>query len=197
MFTIIRNRETVRSDFVFTCDRLTRLVVEFALSLLPYESKTVITPTGDEFVGLSWASSICGVAVIRSGESMEDALRSVCGPVRIGKILIQKNTEENSRDLIYARLPEDVSSRKVLLMDPVASSGRTIIRAMKVLLKSGVPEENVILVTLVASRRAVCSILAAFPGLTICVGEVDEAVKGDYVVPGLGTFGDRYYGTDI
>lgn len=37
------------------------------------------------------ASKICGVSVVRSGESMESGLRAVCKNVAIGKVLIQRD----------------------------------------------------------------------------------------------------------
>jgi len=196
MFTIIRDCKTTRSDFVFHANRLTRLLVEFGLSFLPYEETQVVTPTGDAYEGLKFKSNICGVSIIRSGEAMEDALRSVCRAVRIGKILIQRNKDSDRRELIYARLPEDVASRHVILMDPVAASGKTVLRAMEILLEKGVPEENIVFVTLIASQPALLRLAKAYPATTICVGEVDTSTQNALVYPGLGQFGDRYFGTE-
>jgi len=51
----------------------------------------VITPTEEEYKGVEWATGLCGVSIIRAGESMEAGLRAVCKSVRIGKILIQRD----------------------------------------------------------------------------------------------------------
>ena len=172
-------------------------MVEFGLSFLPFKEQNVVTPTGDVYSGLAFTESLCGVAIIRSGEAMEDALRSVCRSVRIGKILIQRNAEQPEvRDLIYARLPDDIADRRVILMDPITASGLTILRAMRVLIDSGVPEENIIFITLIASRLALVRFAAAFPAATVCVGEIDADCESGLVLPGLGTFGDRYFGTE-
>eukprot|EP00958_Prasinococcus_capsulatus_P004631 scaffold431_cov315-Prasinococcus_capsulatus_cf.AAC.12 len=50
----------------------------------------VITPTGQKYVGVDFAKRICGVSLIRSGESMENALRACCKGVKIGKILVDR-----------------------------------------------------------------------------------------------------------
>jgi uridine kinase len=51
MNTIIRNKLTSRVDFAFFTERLSCLIIEFALSLLPFKERKVITPTGCEYLG--------------------------------------------------------------------------------------------------------------------------------------------------
>jgi len=62
-------------DFVFYADRLIRLVVEKGLGLLPFSREVVITPTEEAYFGVQFVQGIIGVSIIRSGESMESALR--------------------------------------------------------------------------------------------------------------------------
>ena len=90
MHTIIRDRTTGLTDFAFYADRLNRLVVEAGLGQLPFAEKTVVTPTGHPYVGVDFAKKLCGVSIIRSGESMEPALRACCKGIKIGKILIHR-----------------------------------------------------------------------------------------------------------
>ena len=67
-------------------------VVEAGLGHLPFTEKTVITPTGRQYVGVDFAKKLCGVSIIRSGESMENALRACCKGIKIGKILVHRYT---------------------------------------------------------------------------------------------------------
>jgi len=87
--TIIRDQDSSRSDFVFSADRLIRLVVEEGLNQLPYKEVDVMTPNGEKYEGLAFQKGSCGVSIIRSGEAMEQGLRDCCRSIRIGKILIQ------------------------------------------------------------------------------------------------------------
>lgn len=57
---------------------------------LPFAEHTVITPTGSQYVGVNFAKKLCGVSIIRSGESMENALRACCKGIKIGKILVHR-----------------------------------------------------------------------------------------------------------
>ncbi len=75
MHTIIRDKDTPRNDFVFYSDRLIRLVVEHGLGFLPFSHVTVQTPTAEDYQGVAFSNRLRGVSIIRSGESMENALR--------------------------------------------------------------------------------------------------------------------------
>ncbi|XP_020089370.1 uridine kinase-like protein 4 isoform X2 [Ananas comosus] len=118
MHTLIRDAETTKHDFIFYADRLIRLVVEHGLGHLPFKEKQVITPTGAVYTGVEFCRRLCGISVIRSGESMENALRACCKGIKIGKILIHREGD-NGQQLIYQNLPKDISDRHVLLLDPI------------------------------------------------------------------------------
>ncbi|XP_040867120.1 uridine kinase-like protein 1, chloroplastic isoform X1 [Glycine max] len=122
MHTLIRDRDLSKHDFVFYSDRLIRVVVEHGLGYLPFTEKQVITPTGSIYTGVDFCKKLCGVSIIRSGESMENALRACCKGIKIGKILIHREGGDETQ-LIYEKLPKDISERHVLLMDPVLGTG--------------------------------------------------------------------------
>ena len=52
IMTILRDQDTPRGDFIFYADRLSTLVVEKALSFIPYQGKSVRTPVGIEYEGM-------------------------------------------------------------------------------------------------------------------------------------------------
>ncbi|CAO3586960.1 unnamed protein product [Absidia cylindrospora] len=119
LMTIVRAKSTPRADFIFYADRIIRLLVEEGLNHLPVLNKDVETPTGVDYHGLSFLGRICGVSIMRAGEAMEQGLRECCRSVRIGKILIQRDEETHLPKLFYAKLPNDISSRYCLLLDPM------------------------------------------------------------------------------
>lgn len=126
------NRNTTRSDFKFYADRLIRLVIEESLNQLPYTSCTVTTPTGAEYHGLKYRSGNCGVSIVRSGEAMEQGLRDCCRSIRIGKILVESDAETHVAKVVYARFPDDIARRQVLLMYPIMSTGNTVVQVSKI-----------------------------------------------------------------
>jgi len=185
---ILRDKNTSRSDFVFYADRLIRLVVEEGLNQLPYEEVTITTPTGDQYQGLKFLKGNCGVSIVRSGEAMEQGLRDCCRSIRIGKILVQKDEDTHDARVVYAKFPEDIAMRKVLLMYPIMSTGNTIIKAITVLKDHGVNESNIFLLNLFCTPQAAKLVVKSFPELTILTTEVHPIAPTH--------FGQKYFGTD-
>lgn len=124
---IIRDRNTERGDFIFYSNRIIRLLVEEGLNHLPTIEHDVTTPVGRTYSGLLFQGKICGVSIMRAGEAMEQGLRDCCRSVRIGKILIQRDEETAQPKLFYDKLPEDISQRWVLLLDPMFATGRCLV----------------------------------------------------------------------
>jgi len=198
LHTYIRNRETARDEFVFYSKRLIRLVIEFSLSLLPYETVSVSTPQGIQYEGRRCTvKKICGVSILRAGETMEQALSEVCKDIRIGKILIQTNWDSGEPELYYLRLPKDIKDYQVILMDATVATGAAAMMAIRVLLDHDVPEENINLVSLLMAESGVHTIAYAFPRVKIVTTAVDPEINDKFhVLPGIGNFGDRYFGTE-
>ncbi|KAK8137663.1 hypothetical protein PG984_003156 [Apiospora sp. TS-2023a] len=191
---MIRDRNTDRADFIFYSNRIIRLLVEEGLNHLPIVEQTVTTPVGRTYAGLQFQGKICGVSIMRAGESMEQGLRDCCRSVRIGKILIQRDEETSMPKLFYDKLPEDIADRWVLLLDPMFATGGSAIMAVDVLKSRGVPEERILFLNLIASPQGIKNFATQFPKLRVVTAFVDQGLdEKNYIIPGLGDFGDRYY----
>ena len=163
------------------------------------------TPTGATYVGVDFAKKLCGVSVIRSGESMENALRACCKGIKIGKILVHRTAgdrcasgaADGEQELIYEKLPRDIADRHVLLMDPILGSGNSASRAIRVLLDRGVDEGRILFLTLIAAPEGIHRVCGSFPRLKLVTSEIDSGVDpaSGAVTPGIGEFGDRYFST--
>ncbi|KAH8300790.1 uracil phosphoribosyltransferase homolog [Drosophila serrata] len=188
LLTILRDKNTTRSDFKFYADRLIRLVIEESLNQLPYTHCDVETPTGAIYEGLKYRSGNCGVSIIRSGEAMEQGLRDCCRSIRIGKILVESDANTHEARVVYARFPDDIGSRQVLLMYPIMSTGNTVLQAVNVLREHGVPESCIILSNLFCTPMAARTVVNAFPKLKILTSELHPVAPNH--------FGQKYFGTD-
>ncbi|NXH46555.1 UCKL1 protein, partial [Dicaeum eximium] len=221
MHTIIRNKDTTRDEFIFYSKRLMRLLIEHALSFLPLKSVTVETPQGTTYEGKRFhRQRITGVSILRAGETMEQALTAVCKDIRLGKILIQTNLDTGEPEvgaaslarghgrwhltslpfppqLHYLRLPKEISEDYVILMDSTVSTGAAAMMAVRVLLDHDVQEDRIFLLSLLMAEMGVHSVAYAFPRVHIITTAVDKRVNEEFhIIPGIGNFGDRYFGTD-
>jgi uracil phosphoribosyltransferase len=197
LHTIVRDRNATRQDLVFYAGRIMRLLIECALDQLPYAPCNVQTPVGETYEGLRLASPVCGVSVIRAGDSMEGELRSAWPSIRIGKILIQRDKATKLPHLYYSALPHDIAERHVLMLDPMLATGGTALKAIEVLLDHGVAENNIIFINLIAAPEGIAAVRRRHPELPIVTSSVEQRLNQDaYMIPGIGDFGDRYFGTD-
>ncbi|PQE16583.1 uracil phosphoribosyltransferase protein [Rutstroemia sp. NJR-2017a BBW] len=196
LLTMIRDKNTQRADFIFYSNRIIRLLVEEGLNHLPVVEHTITTPVGRTYAGVQFQGKICGVSIMRAGEAMEQGLRDCCRSVRIGKILIQRDEETSLPKLFYDKLPEDIASRWVLLLDPMFATGGSAIMAVDVLMSRGVPENRILFLNLIASPEGIETFAKKFPKVRVVTAFVDQvrcSPKPNEVIPGLGDFGDRFY----
>jgi len=197
LMTIIRDKNTKRNDFIFYSDRINRLLVEAGLNCLPTREKVVETRTGETYIGSEFVGKICAVPIIRAGLSMQNVIREVAKKIRIAHILIQRD-EETAKPIFFKDwLPDDIESRYVLILDPMLATGGSANETIKSLKLKGVTEEKIIFINLVAAPEGIEAVFAAYPNIRIITAEVDEGLDANaYIVPGLGDFGDIYFGTD-
>lgn len=196
MHTIIRDRQGSRADFVACSHRIIQLLLEASVELLPFDKRDVTTPVGETYLGLSLAARLCAVSVIRAGESMETEVRDLLPGVRIGKILIQRDKATKLPTLYYSHLPDDIAERHVLLLEPMLATGGSALAALGVLLAAGVAEDNIIFVNFLAAPEGIEVVSQAHPGVRIVTSSIEDRLNDNaYMVPGIGDFGDRYFGT--
>lgn len=197
LLTIIRNKETKRNDFIFYADRINRLLIEEGLNFLPTREKVIETRMGSKYTGSEFVGKICAVPIIRAGLSMENSIREVAKRIRIAHILIQRN-EETAEPIFFKEwLPDDIDTRYVFILDPMLATGGSAIETIRTLKKRGVEEEKIIFINLVAAPEGIEAVLSAFPNIRIITAEIDEGLdERAYILPGLGDFGDIYFGTD-
>lgn len=141
---------------------------------------------------------------------MEQGLRDCCRSIRIGKILVESDAETHVAKVVYARFPDDIARRQVLLMYPIMSTGNTVVQvrfcfgsvescqnsffilqplqAVNVLKEHGVPENCIILSNLFCTPMAAKTIISAFPEMKILTSELHPVAPNH--------FGQRYFGTD-
>ena len=90
-----------------------------------------------------------------------------------------------------------MEKRRVILVDPMLATGGSAKSAIAVMRQEGIHEQNIIFCCMVASPEGIDNVMKSYPLVRILVGEVDRGLNDKkYIVPGLGDFGDRFYGTD-
>eukprot|EP01035_Chromulina_nebulosa_P017301 gene17301-22838_t len=141
---------------------------------------TITTPTNIEVNGSTIdISNVVAISIIRAGDSLLDSFTTIVPEALVGKILIQRNESTAEPMLYYSKFP-NLINKKIYLLDPMLATGGSAIAAIKELISNGL--EN---------------IFKEFPDITIVTGCIDEGLnEKKYIIPGLGDYGDRFYGTN-
>lgn len=114
----------------------------------------------------------------------------------VGFIIITKNDETDDNQLIYTKLPTDISNKKVLLVDALISTGERSSTAIKSLLYHGIQEENITVISILSAEKNITKLLHFYPKIKLVTATVDHIIDTHHESsPGIGDFGDRYFGT--
>ncbi|CEF59313.1 Uridine kinase [Strongyloides ratti] len=195
--TKIRNRECSREEFIFYSDRILSLLIEESMNHIPYIDHLVTMANGKVVCGRKKNVELCGISIMRAGETLEKALRNVIKDCKMGKMLIQTNEVSKEPELYYLRFPKNVNKYKILLLDATVASGAAAMMAIRILLDHDINEEDIILCSLLMAEPGVHALAYAFPKVKLVTAAIDKEINENFhVLPGLGNFGDRYYGTE-
>lgn len=189
----LRDRETRPEAFRRAARRISVLLAAEALRDAPCSSVTVTTPIGPA-AGQRLVSNIVVVPVLRAGLGMLDAVLELVPNARVGHIGLQRDEMTAIASRYYSKLPAGMDGGVVLMIDPMLATGGSAVAALQLLAEAGATSTRI--VCIVAAPEGIAHVEAHFPDVSIYTPVVDRALNEQkYIVPGLGDFGDRLYGT--
>jgi uracil phosphoribosyltransferase len=160
---------------------------------VPSTAATVATPLGAAS-GRRVAGDVVVVPVLRAGLGMLDAILDLAPQARVGHIGLQRDEMTAVASQYYAKFPARLDASFVLMVDPMLATGGSAIAALELLERAGARRVNV--VCIVAAPEGVAALEQRFPEVHIFTPVIDERLNANkFIVPGLGDFGDRLYGT--
>jgi uracil phosphoribosyltransferase len=189
----LRHRDTPPEAFRRLATRISMLLVAEALRGLPTRGAVVPTPLA-ESEGRRIDARVVVVPVLRAGLGMLDAVLSLVPAARVGYIGLQRDETTAIASRYYSKLPDDLGASRVLVVDPMLATGGSAVAALRLLDEAGA--RDLALVCIVAAPEGIAAVERVFPGVSIFTPAVDIGLdERKYIVPGLGDFGDRLYGT--
>jgi uracil phosphoribosyltransferase len=189
----LRHRDTRPEAFRRLARRISMLMAVEALRDL--ETRTVAVPTPvAEAGGRRVSTEVVAVPVLRAGLGMLEAVLDLLPSARVGHIGLQRDEVTALPSQYYSKLPPDLAHCLVLVIDPMLATGGSAVAALRLLHDAGA--RDVRLLCIVAAPEGVRAVERSFPEVRIFTPVIDEGLnERKYIVPGLGDFGDRLYGT--
>ena len=192
LLTSLRDQTTPPDEFRQLARTLSLTVVLEATRDLRTERRRVATPL-EETDGADLAGTLVAVPILRAGLSMADAVLDLFPRVEVGHLGLERDHETLRPRTYYARMPR-LAGRDVLLLDPMLATGGSAIRAAEILRDSGAASLRMACV--VAAPEGVRAVQESVPDMPIFAAALDRRLdERGYILPGIGDFGDRLYGT--
>ena len=189
----LRDKHTPFDQFRRVATRISVLLATEALRDVPTSTSTVDTPLGPADARRV-AADVVVVPVLRAGLGMLDAVLDLVPSARVGYIGLQRDERTAVASQYYSKLPQGLRDSYVLMIDPMLATGGSASAALDLLRDAGA--SRVRIVCIVAAPEGVKVVEHNHPDVSIYTPVVDSHLNAQkYIVPGLGDFGDRLYGT--
>ena len=189
----LRDVRTQPPEFRRAADRISVLLAAEALKDVPSRLHTVETPLGPA-EGLVVGGDVVVVPVLRAGLGMLDAVLELLPAARVGHIGLQRDEATAIASKYYTKLPRELGDSYVLMIDPMLATGGSAVAAIDLLKAAGA--RTLRMICIVAAPEGVALVEQHHPDVEVYTPVIDRELNPHkYIVPGLGDFGDRLYGT--
>jgi uracil phosphoribosyltransferase len=191
---LLRDERTGSKDFRELVTEITMLMAFEAMRDLELEDVQIQTPVASATVKTLSGKKLALVAILRAGLIMVDGILRLVPAAKVGHIGTYRDPETKNPVRYYAKLPSDISDRRVFVLDPMLATGGSAIDAISEMKNAGA--SSIKLLNIIAAPEGVARVSAEHPDVEIIVAALDSHLNEHaYIVPGLGDAGDRIYGT--
>jgi uracil phosphoribosyltransferase len=189
----LRDGTTSPQTFRHMAMRISLLLASEATHDVPTSSIQVQTPLGPAD-GRRVRDGVVVVPVLRAGLGMLDAVLELIPTARVGHIGLQRDEMTAVASQYYSKLPPSLAGAFVLMIDPMLATGGSAVAALDLIRKAG--GADVRMICIVAAPEGIALVERHHPDVHIYTPVVDRGLNAHkFIVPGLGDFGDRLYGT--
>ena len=191
---ILRSKNTSVKEFRELIREISGLMCYEATRNLPTKEVEVQTPVAVATCRRLAGKKLAIIPILRAGLGMVDAMVDLIPSAKIGHIGLYRDPETHKPVEYYCKLPEDISSRQVFVVDPMLATGGSAVAAIDFLKQHGC--KNIVMMNIIGAPEGVQAVRDAHPDVDIYLAALDEKLNDHaYIVPGLGDAGDRIFGT--
>lgn len=189
----LRDVATSTEGFRQAARLLTQLILFEATRDLPVSETTVVTPL-EPTPAWRLAADMVLVPVLRSGLAMLDTATGMFPGARVGFVGLERDERTAVARGYYRKLPGDIDGATVMVLEPMLATGGSACATLDIVSAAGA--SDVRLVCTVAAPEGVATVAARHPECAVFTASLDRGLNDrKYILPGLGDFGDRYFGT--
>jgi len=190
----LRDKDTPTVHFRKLTNELTLLLTYEATKDFPTEAVEIETPLETMTAQRIAGKKVAVCPVLRAGVGMLEGTLSLISSARVGFIGMYRDEETLEAIEYFVKLPDDLSERDAIVLDPMLATGNSSVAAIKEVKDAGA--RSVILVCIVAAPEGIERVHAEYPDVHVVCAAIDRGLnEHGFIVPGVGDAGDRLYGT--
>lgn len=192
VLTHLRDKTTKPALFRTLSYQIALLLALEATRDLATEEKKIETPL-EPVTGRVLAKPLVVVPILRAGLGMLQPFHDIFPDVSVGYVGLERDHTTAVARSYYCKLPP-LANTRVIVVDPMLATGGSAVQAVTVVKAAGGTE--IVFVCIVAAPEGVAALHQAHPEVPVHAGALDRELNSrKYILPGLGDFGDRLYGT--
>lgn len=191
--TILRDKNTDSENFRAALQRVSNILAaeiskEFSLTTINLETPLEVTK------GSKLSNEIILVPVLRAGLGMVNGFLQIIPEAKVGHIGLQRDEETLKPVEYYYKVPKNLESAEVVMLDPMLATGGSASEALSYLKKRG--SKKLVFACIVAAPEGVTKLFSEHPDVKVFAAAFDRELNSKgYILPGLGDAGDRTFGT--
>lgn len=191
--TVLRDKNTQTEEFRRHADVVSKILLIEALKELHLTDKKIETPLS-AFTGKKLGDDVVVVPVLRAGLAMLTALQDLLPTVSVGFIGLERDEKTAIAREYYKKIPKIFATHIVLVIDPMLATGGSMDDTIAAVKEKGA--KRIVAVSIVSAPEGISRVEKSHHDVPIITASIDERLNDKaYIVPGLGDFGDRYFGT--
>lgn len=193
--TILRDKNTTTEQFRKASDELALLLAFEVATSLPKEEYSVETPL-EKTTGYRFKQGVVLVPILRAGLSLLFPFLRVLPHARVGMMGLKRDEETAKPHQYYENIPSFTESDTLIVLDPMLATGGSASRTLEILTEKGAKPTQLQLVSVISAPEGEATIKKSFPDCRLHIAIKDQKLNSHFFIqPGLGDYGDRYFGT--
>lgn len=192
--SILRDKDTSVKEFRELISEIASLMCFEATRNMTTEEVEVETPVAKAKVRRLAGKKMAIVPILRAGLGMVDGIVNLVPGCKVGHIGLYRDPQTLEPVEYYCKLPNDISEREILVLDPMLATGGSASAAIRFIKERG--GQHIRLLCIIGAPDGAGRVMEDHPDVDIYVAAMDSHLnEHGYIVPGLGDAGDRIFGT--
>jgi uracil phosphoribosyltransferase len=192
--TLMRRVETSAALFRALLREISMLLAYEVTRDIPLTQHPITTPIAPMQAPVLAGKKLVLVSIMRAGDGILDGMLELIPSARVGHIGLYRDPRTRVAIEYYFKVPEDVTERDVLVVDPMLATGNSAVAAVQRLKEAGA--KSLKFVCLLAAPEGLAHFHEEHPEVPVYTAAIDAGLNDHgYIVPGLGDAGDRLFGT--